>query len=271
MTGTMRLKIVLILCCISAISGNDIYNQAWYSKLDSSKQAHYDNLTDDITSFLNGGDDSHRHDEYRGFGPVLLRTSFHAAGTFDHKFNKGGINGGTLQHNKVLEKSGNACIDIATDVIKVFARRNKISFADTTAIAGALALKSMDFPRMDLISVKGGRFDLDASHAGGPSDLPNAQVNPLQKFTDEYGFSTAEFVALIGGAHSLGAAHAVCTCYAGSFSDRPLSWAGPDFFRDLVDEEWTWYTLTTFDDDTITFTIGSEPDWPTGRGKREIQ
>ena len=57
--------------------------------------------------------------------------------------------------------------------------------------------------------------------------------------------TSAELVALIGGGHEVGAAHAKCSGYVGAWTSDPLTWTN-EFFPDLMQDDWTWYEACSY-------------------------
>ena len=115
---------------------------------------------------------------------------------------------------------------------------------------------------MDLLSVTGGRDMIEG--VAYRDRLPNPDDDPMQLFQDMYGLTLAELTALIGGAHNFGSAHGKCTGYVGQWTATPLSWYGPNgsdpsFFPDLLREDWRWYEVCTYNNNTSVFTSIEDP------------
>ena len=252
----------------------NLFDNDWFTNLPELNQAAYANVAHLLYDFVeNSNEDSHPHDSYHGFSPLLLRASFHGAGSLHIPSSTGGTNGGTMFHEGELEDGGNACIDIATNrLVKLLEESGQqyanaiVSKADTLVIAGSVALDTMDFPRMDLLPIVGGRVDTASSVGVAHRDrLPSPDDNPLDLFSVSYGLSPAELTALIGGAHNFGSAHGVCTGYVGQWTSNPLSWKGSngseksEFFTDLIREDWRWYEVCTYKNGTSTFVSIDDP------------
>jgi len=115
---------------------------------------------------------------------------------------------------------------------------------------------------MDLVAVTGGRTTVD--NIAHRDRLPSSDDDPMTKFQEQYGLTKSETVALVGGAHNFGAAHGKCSGYVGQWTPTPLDWFGPDstaptFFSDLLREDWRWYQLCTYQNNTVSYTSIENP------------
>ena len=262
----------------------NIFDMDWFESLSDLNRAAYAKITQALYEFVESSDeDSHPHDSYQGFGPLLLRASFHGAGTLHVPSGTGGTNGGTIFQNGELQDVGNSCIDIATKRLEALLTEHDlmgdgstiVSKADTLVIAGNVALDSMDFPRMDLLRIIGGRKDVSVGIAMR-NRLPSPDDNPSGLFTNSYDLTPSELTALIGGAHNFGAAHGVCTGYVGQWTSNPLSWNRlselddeadtvvdddntSEFFTDLLLDDWRWFEVCTYKNGTSNFVSIENP------------
>ena len=59
-------------------------------------------------------------------------------------------------------------------------------------------------------------------------------------------------MALIGGGHEVGAAHAKCSGYVGAWTSDPLTWTN-EFFPDLMQDDWTWYEACSYENGTTEY------------------
>jgi len=116
---------------------------------------------------------------------------------------------------------------------------------------------------MDLVAVTGGRMTV--KNNAHRDLLPASDDDPMTKFQEQYGLTKRQTVALVlGGAHNFGAAHGKCTGYVGQWTPTPLDWFGPDssaptFFSDLLQDDWRWYHVCTYENNTVSYTSIENP------------
>lgn len=243
----------------------DLFDPEWFNAQTKEVQISYCCMAQSLYDFLANPElDSRPDDSYTGFAPLLLRASFHAAGTFHAPSGTGGTNGGSIFTPGELEDGQNACIEPAVEKMQALFRGSpRVSLADAMVIGGSVALHTMDFPRMDLLRISGGRTEVAA--LAWRDRLPNPDFNPSELFTESYGMTPSEFTALIGGGHNFGSAHGVCSGYVGDWTKNPKSWKsvddpeGSEFFVDLLEEDWRWYEVCTFKNATSVFTSIPDP------------
>jgi len=123
-----------------------LFDRSWFeNQLDEDTQIAYAYTAQQVYDFLVSGADSDATDAYIGFAPLLLRTSFHSAGTYTQLTGAGGTNGGTIFNHAELADEGNGCIARATDeLFSIFHGSSLVPLADTTVIAGVVALDVMN-------------------------------------------------------------------------------------------------------------------------------
>jgi Peroxidase len=265
-----------------------IYDPNWFfgsPMMTSKKRVAYLHLAAALYDFLqnntSGVADAHADDFYRSYAPLLLRAAVHSAGTYYWPDGTGGSNGGSVFHHAELADERNGCMVVATrQLTALFGQHDTVSLADIVIIAGTVALDVLEFPRMDLVRVTGGREDYRTmeDHGGGGvggglvyrDRLPNPDDDPLELHTRHYGLTPSELTALIGGGHNFGAAHGKCSGYVGQWTATPLSWFGPKdrwtgtplpptFFTDLLRTDWRWYNVCTYYNDTVSYTSIADP------------
>jgi len=124
----------------------NLFERSWFvTQLDQDTQIAYAYTAQQLYDFLESGADSDENDSYIGFSPMLLRASFHSAGTYTHRTGTGGTNGGTIFNHAELEDAGNACISKATnELFSIFHGNTLVPLPDTVVIGGVVALDVMN-------------------------------------------------------------------------------------------------------------------------------
>jgi Peroxidase len=241
----------------------NLFDSSWFSSLSGKEKIAYCRVAYSLYTFLGSGIDSHPDDSYVGFAPLLLRTSFHSSGTYHAGSGSGGSNGGTIFNPAELEDDENACVGNATKQLHSLLNGSAlVSLADAVVIGGVVALDTMKYPRMDLVRVQGGRLDVE--RLAVRQSLPSPDNDPMEHFVTRYNLTVSEVVALIGGAHNFGSAHGRCSGYIGQFTSDPLAWANdvtgePEYFVDLVRDDWRWYKVCTFVNGTASYESIPDP------------
>ncbi|KAJ1337003.1 hypothetical protein BSLG_006763 [Batrachochytrium salamandrivorans] len=172
-------------------------------------------------------------------GPVLLRLSWHASGTYDSKSRTGGSNGATMRFKPESTDGANAGLEHARQFLEpIKASYPWISYADLWTLAGVVALQAMHGPK---VVWRPGRSDKN------PATIQIADVPPNGRLPDaalgashvrdvfyRMGFNDQEIVAL-SGAHALGRCHTDRSGYSGLKWEKK-KWDGPEQFVDPDDE-----------------------------------
>ena len=122
-----------------------IFDADWFANdIDEETQIAYAFMAQGIYDFLASGKDSNPDDFYTGFAPLMLRASFHGAGTYHHASGTGGSNGGTIFRDGELQDGGNACIASApAELYQLFHGHDFVPLSDAMVIAGVVALDFM--------------------------------------------------------------------------------------------------------------------------------
>jgi len=185
--------------------------------------------------------------DFGHYGPLFIRMSWHAAGTYRIGDGRGGASGGLQRFAPTNSWPDNANLDKARRLLWPIKKKygNKISWADLLVLAGNVAMESMGFKT---IGFAGGREDVwepdesiywgsesewlsDSMRYSGERELenplaavqmgliyvnpegPNGNPDPLAAAKDiketftRMGMNLEETVALIAGGHTFGKAH----------------------------------------------------------------
>ena len=202
-------------------------------------------LKDDLRTMMKDSKDWWPAD-YGHYGPLFVRMSWHAAGTYRQGDGRGGASGGAQRFAPENSWPDNANLDKAQRLLWPIKKKygKKVSWADLLVLAGNVAMEDMGFEtagfgfgREDLWEPKNdinwgvetewldndrqegpGAFQnpLGATHMGliyvNPEG-PNAEPNPKEAAKDiretfgRMAMNDEETVALIAGGHTFGKSH----------------------------------------------------------------
>ncbi|EGF78612.1 hypothetical protein BATDEDRAFT_12883 [Batrachochytrium dendrobatidis JAM81] len=207
----------------------------------------YDAVADDIRSILKNED----WDD-GSLGPVLVRLSWHASGTYDHKTKTGGSNGATMRFAPESTDDANAGLEHARRFLEpIKAKHPWITYADLWTLAGVVALHAMNGPK---VAWRPGKHN-SLLYIPPNGRLPDAAqgAHHVRDIFYRMGFNDQEIVAL-SGAHALGRCHADRSGFSGPWTHTPTRfsnqyfvllttvkwtkkvWDGPEQFKDPDDE-----------------------------------
>lgn len=173
----------------------------------------------------------------RNIAPLMVRLSWHDAGTYEMSSNTGGPRA-VMRFNSGESKHGaNAGLQIARDLLEPLkAKHPEISNADFWSLAAVCAIKVMDGPD---VAWRAGRPDADSKDDSMPDGrLPDAtQGCPhLRSVFHRMGFSDQEIVAL-SGAHAVGMCHPDRSGFIGPWTTTALDFDNA-YFVNLVEMKW---------------------------------
>lgn len=170
-------------------------------------------------------------------GPVLVRLSWHDAGTYCHKSGTGGPHacmrfaGGEAAHE------ANNGLDIARALLQpIKDKYPDVSYADFWAFAAVVAIEHLGGPT---VAFRPGRVDAASVEASVPDGrLPDAKQGAahLRDVFYRIGFNDREIVAL-SGAHSLGVCHIDRSGFEGPWTTNPQKFDN-EYFVDLLELKW---------------------------------
>lgn len=173
----------------------------------------------------------------RNMAPLMIRLSWHDAGTYDAKDKSGGprscmrFEGGEAAHG------ANAGLHIARNMLAPIKEKYPdFSHADFWSLTAICAIKVMDGPS---IPWRAGRPDASAGSDSVPDGrLPDATqgCSHLRDVFHRMGFSDQEIVAL-SGAHAVGMCHGDRSGFIGPWTTTALDFDNA-FFVNLVNMKW---------------------------------
>ena len=170
-----------------------------------------------------------------GCGPILIRLSWHDAGTF----NKTDSSGGPRALQRLAPGSTDPAhmgLDGARSLLQAYKTRHPaVGYADLWALAAVTAVKAMGGPD---VPFRAGRIDGTDATPIPVGQLPDASqgANHLRAIFYRMGFSDADIVAL-SGAHTVGRCHADRTGYSGQWTSSPLRFDS-EYFKLLLNCDW---------------------------------
>ncbi|XP_010489251.1 PREDICTED: L-ascorbate peroxidase 3, peroxisomal-like [Camelina sativa] len=165
--------------------------------------------------------------------PIMLRISWHDAGTYDAESKTGGPNG-SIRNEQEYSHGANSGLKIALDLCEdVKTKHPKISYADLYQLAGVVAVEVTGGPDISFVP---GRIDSNACTDEGR--LPDAHqgFKHLKDVFYRMGLSDKDIVAL-SGAHTLGRAHPERSGFDGPWTQDPLKFDNSYFVELLKEEE----------------------------------
>ncbi|KAL2786651.1 heme peroxidase [Aspergillus keveii] len=158
-------------------------------------------------------------DEYDdgSYGPVVLRLSWHASGTYDKTTGTGGSNGATMRFAPESNHGANLGLVNARDFLEPVKKMFPwISYSDLWNLAGVTAVQELGGPT---VPWRPGRQDAESTACTPDGRLPNAAKGPshLRDIFYRMGFDDREIV--------------------GPWDFSPTVFTN-EFFRLLFEEEW---------------------------------
>lgn len=187
----------------------------------------YDNVRDAVRALVRD----------KNCGGILVRLSWHDAGTFDAKSGSGGPRGAQRFAAGESTHDANNGLGVARGLLEpIKSAFPDITYADLWSLAAVTAIEEMGGPK---ISWRPGRSDAQSSSDSVEEGrLPDAQLGcpHLRNVFNRMTFSDQEIVAL-SGAHTVGAAHADRSGHEGPWTRRPNHFDN-QYFKDLVTVDW---------------------------------
>ena len=168
--------------------------------------------------------------------PILVRLSWHDAGTFNATDGTGGSHAEQRFPSGEADDPANAGLGVARGLLAPYkARHPAVSYADLWSLAAAVAIGATGGPS---IPWRAGRRDGAEKQAVPHGRLPDGAKGALHLRTIFYrqGFGDRDIVAL-SGAHTLGRCHADRSGFEGPWTDDPLTF-DQSYFQLLLDCDW---------------------------------
>lgn len=217
-----------------------------YNYREAFKKLDYEALKKDLREIMTQSQDWWPAD-FGHYGPLFIRMSWHAAGTYRIGDGRGGASGGLQRFAPLNSWPDNANLDKARRLLWPIKQKygNKISWADLLVLAGNVALESMGFKTFGFGAGREDAWEPDESiywgseknwlagdkrYSGerqlenplaavqmgliyvnpeGPNGVPDpvAAAKDIRETFTRMGMNDEETVALIVGGHTFGKAH----------------------------------------------------------------
>jgi catalase (peroxidase I) len=169
----------------------------------------------------------------RNMAPLMVRLSWHDAGTYEQKSNTGGPRACMRFAKSEADHDANAGLNIARDMLAPLKEKYPhFSNADFWSLTACCAIKAMDGPD---IPWRSGRPDAgEGSDSVEDGRLPDAtQGCPhLRSVFHRMGFTDQEIVAL-SGAHAVGMCHGDRSGFIGPWTTTALTFDNA-YFVNLI-------------------------------------
>ena len=176
--------------------------------------------------------------------PGVVRLAFHTCGSYSALDSSGGCDGAWLRFSPDKDAVPNRGT-VGEALTRLDAIKEKypcITYADLYTLAGSVAVEVAGGPP---IAWSPGRVDADGpgpSHPSFSSRLPDGMFNGagLAYFMAQWGFSSREAVAVIGGGHSIGGAEPDASGWKMVFTPSNDKWPTPanQYFIMLMNSSW---------------------------------
>eukprot|EP00466_Bigelowiella_natans_P001959 jgi/Bigna1/42846/e_gw1.68.37.1 len=169
-------------------------------------------------------------------GPIMIRLSWHDAGTYCKADNSGGARGAQRFEEGESQHGANAGLDVAIGLLKDIQEKYPISAADLWAFASCVATEVMGGPK---IAFRAGRDDIpDPTGCVEEGRLPDADKGSdhLRSVFGRMGFSDKDIVVL-SGAHTVGRCHGDRSGFEGAWTEAPLQWDNA-YFKNIMSKSY---------------------------------
>ncbi|CAN1226794.1 L-ascorbate peroxidase 3 [Linum perenne] len=164
--------------------------------------------------------------------PIMLRLSFHDAGTYDARTRTGGPNG-SIRHRNELSRVANSGINVAVDFcgqLADFGNKSRQCIPGSpmqictrqvkfNTLAGVVAVEVTGGPQIDF--VPGRKDSTESADSDGRLPNPNQGSSHLREVFYRMGLSDRDIVVL-SGAHTLGRAHQERSGFDGAWTKEPF-------------------------------------------------
>jgi len=169
--------------------------------------------------------------------PILVRLSWHDAGTFDQSDGSGGARGAQRFPSGEAMHGANAGLQLARSLLAPYREKHPaVSHADLWALAAVVSIEHVGGPQ---VMFRAGRIDIaTARSCVNEGRLPDGDkgAKHIRSVFYRQGFTDTDIVAL-SGAHTIGRCHADRSGFEGAWTENPLTFDN-SYFKLLLECEW---------------------------------
>lgn len=212
----------------------------------------FDDVSADILTVMNTPNDAVLPMDSTGsYGPLFVRLAWQCANTFRHTDFLGGCNGARIRYSPEDGWTNNGGLNSALELLQGVKDKygDSLSWADLIVLAGNTGLEDAASKAgvVLILPFEGGRSDQEPTNAnptpeylesrltGGQSD---DTIDIMKDTMNIMGLTVREYVALIGGGHSLGQMHQNRSGFVnGAWTTTPAL-LNTEFFQNLLNLDW---------------------------------
>lgn len=216
--------------------GNVSMSTAIFHPAKAESGKHYDDFQKVYDAIAQKIREEKDYDDGTGYGPKLVRLSWHCSATYDKKDNSGGSYGGTFRFKEESDDPLSRGLSHATDFLApILDQFSWISHGDLYTLGGVTAIQELHGPK---IPWRPGRVDTGEHTVPdhGRLPIPSGNADYVRKYYSKFDFTDQEVVALLG-AHILGKTHLKNSGYDGPWDDDTNIFTN-EFFANLLKEDW---------------------------------
>lgn len=213
----------------------------------------FDDVSADIITVINTPNDAVLPMDSTGsYGPLFVRLAWQCANTFRHTDFMGGCNGARIRYSPENEWTNNGGLNSALELLQGVKDTygDSLSWADLIVLAGNTAIVDAASKAGVVVtsSFVGGRSDQEASNANPTPDYLESRltggqsddaIDIMKDTMNIMGLTAREYVALIGGGHTLGQMHQNRSGFVdGAWTTTPAK-LNTEFFQNLINLDWS--------------------------------
>ena len=213
----------------------------------------FDDVAADILNVMNTpNDEILPMDSTGSYGPLFVRLAWQCANTFRHTDFMGGCNGARIRYSPENGWTNNGGLNSALDLLQSVKDKygDDLTWADLIVLAGNTGIEDAASKAGVVLTLSfvGGRSDQDPSNSNPTPDYLESRltggqsddaIDIMKDTMNIMGLTAREFVALIGGGHTLGQMHQNRSGFVnGTWTTTPAE-LNTEFFTNLLNLDWS--------------------------------